>query len=70
MHLLLLLLPLPALAFYLWMFWDMANNPDIPADARGTLGWPPASRMHWAVLFVVLNIVAAVIYFTTVYKDE
>lgn len=53
-----ILLLIPLLGFWLWMFWDFANNPDIG----------PSERNIWLVAFVVLNVFAAGYYYLTTYE--
>ncbi len=62
-----LLVVLPLVAFYLWMFNDMLNNEH--------LGPPPfvASpandfRYNWTFDFILLNAFAAAIYFVNEYR--
>ncbi len=57
-QLILLLIPLPFAAFWLWMFWDMMNNEYLPEQSRTT----------WMVAFVFLNFFTAVYYYFNVYK--
>jgi len=61
---------LPLLAFWLWMFWDMTNNQDLPNDPALQLRWPPATKLEWTLVFVILNVVAAGYYYFTEYKND
>jgi len=57
-------------AFYLWMFWHMANNTDLPSSPTVQFRWPPQTRQEWAIAFVILNIFTAGFYFFTVYRER
>ncbi len=54
--------------FWGWMFRDLWANPDLPVNAPGGIGWPPVSKNAWTLVFVVLNIIGAALYFMTVYR--
>ncbi len=64
---------LPLLAFWMWMFSDMINNTDLPR-------WPfwdvtdsdslPSRRFNWTLAFALLNVFAAAIYYSTVYTNS
>lgn len=58
------------LGFWLWMFYDMINNNDIPGQEPTSLRWPPVTKNHWTIFFVVLNIFTAGYYYFTVYKEK
>ena len=59
---------LPLVAFYLWMFWDMVNNPDLPEASAGLFNWPPKSRSDWVLVFIILNVFGSVVYYFYEYK--
>ena len=52
-QLILMIIPLALLVFWLWMFWDMTNNDNLPSG----------SKFNWTLAFVFLNVFAAVYYF-------
>jgi hypothetical protein len=63
-----LILILPLVAFYLWMFRDMLHN--------DYLGPPPfvvspvnGARYNWMFDFMFLNVFAAAIYFVNEYRN-
>ena len=58
--LLIIILPLPLLVFWGWMFREMINNDNLP---NGT-------KNYWTLLFIFLNIFAAMLYYVNVYKDR
>lgn len=58
--LLIIILPLPLLIFWAWMFREMINNDRLPSD----------SKNDWTLLFIFLNIFAAMLYYANVYKDR
>ena len=53
-----LLIILPLIAFWLWMFREMIDNDHLPGSAKET----------WTLTFLVLNVFAAVIYYVTEYR--
>lgn len=65
-----LIIILPFIAFYAWMFWDMVNNDDLPNNSVTPATWPPSSKFSWTVAFVFLNIFAAGFYYFTEYKKR
>lgn len=48
------------LAFWAWMFRDMIENDDLPGSAK----------QNWMFAFVLLNVFAAAIYYSTVYRNR
>ena len=58
------------LGFWLWMFYDMINNEDIPNQEPGGFRWPPVAKNHWIIFFVFLNIFTAGYYYFTVYREK
>ncbi len=61
------LIPIALLAFWAWMFSDMAKNPELPYCFI-TLTSNNDPRLDWNVAFIVLNIAAAVYYYVNVYQ--
>jgi uncharacterized RDD family membrane protein YckC len=55
-----LVIIIPLVVFWLWMFEDMIRNRDLPGEAKQT----------WVFVFVLLNVFGAVIYFATVYRNR
>ena len=55
-----LLLVIPLIAFWLWMFRDMLNNANISDAARNT----------WIIAFIFLNAFAAVVYYVYEYRNK
>lgn len=53
-----LLLILPLLVFWIWMFRDMLGNDDLPPNAKES----------WTFAFILLNVFAAVIYYANIYR--
>jgi low temperature requirement protein LtrA len=51
---------LPLIAFWLWMFRDMLNNRYLLDNERNT----------WTVLFIFLNVFAALLYYVNVYRNR
>ncbi|HEX9074892.1 MAG TPA: PLDc N-terminal domain-containing protein [Anaerolineae bacterium] len=51
---------LPLLVFWAWMFWDLTNNDDLPNNAK----W------NWTLAFVFLNVFAAVFYYFYQYRNR
>lgn len=48
------------LAFWAWMFRDMLDNDELPSSVKET----------WTFVFILLNVFAAVIYYSTVYRNR
>ena len=55
-----LLLVIPLIAFWIWMFRDMLNNANIPDTARN----------GWIIAFIFLNVFAAVVYYVYEYRNK
>jgi hypothetical protein len=55
-----LIIVLPFVVFWAWMFRDMVNNNDLPS----------IFKPYWMMAFIFLNIPAAIFYYYTVYKDR
>jgi Phospholipase_D-nuclease N-terminal len=55
-----LLIIIPLVIFWAWMFRDMMNNDSLPDDTKNT----------WTLLFVLLNVFGAGLYFINVYRDR
>ena len=54
-----LLVTVPLVVFWLWMFKDFANNYEIPR----------AVRTYWLAAFLFLNILTAIYYYFTEYDN-
>ncbi len=55
-----MLVVLPLLVFWAWMFWDLTNNDELPSNAK----W------NWTLLLVFLNVFAAVFYYFDQYRNR
>lgn len=55
-----LILMVPLIAFWLWMFRDMLANEDVT----------PGERQNWTFAFIFLNVFAAAVYYGGVYKNR
>jgi amino acid transporter len=55
-----LIIILPLLAFWLWMFRDMFNNGNLPGS----------SKDYWTLAFLFLSVFAAVLYYVTEYRKR
>ena len=51
---------LPLIAFWLWMFHDLLNNRYLLDNERNT----------WTILFIFLNVFAALLYYVNVYRNR
>ncbi len=69
-HLVPLIGIIPLLLFWAWMFSDMVSNNTILSNSNGSLNWPPASKFDWTVLFIFLNVFAAILYYFAEYKPR
>ena len=56
--------------FWLWMFWDMTNNGNLPSNSTAPLAWPPSSKFSWTLTFVFLNVFGAVFYYFYEYRNR
>lgn len=61
---------LPLIVFWLWMFRDMTNNDYLPDNLAGSLTWPPSSKYSWMVFFIFMNVFAAAFYYVFEYKKR
>jgi cbb3-type cytochrome oxidase subunit 3 len=58
------------LGFWFWMFRDMAKNASIPDNYGPPLTWPPASKYTWTLVFILLNVFGAGIYYVFEYRNR
>lgn len=56
----LLLVPLPFVAFWFLMFRDMLNNHYLAGDAK----------YNWTLAFIFMNVFAAMLYYANVYRNR
>ena len=62
-----LLIPFALLAFWAWMFSDMMNNENLPGCfVTVSRGLDP--RLDWTVVFIFLNVFAALYYYVNEYR--
>jgi hypothetical protein len=55
-----LILVVPLVLFWAWMFNDLLKNADVPS----------IFKPYWTMAFILLNIPAAVFYYYTVYRNR
>lgn len=55
-----LIVVVPLIVFWGWMFNDLVKNDDLPS----------IFKPYWMLAFILLNIPAAVFYYYTVYKSR
>jgi len=65
-----LLVPLLLVVFWAWILRDMLLNNDIPSSAPMIFQWPPEAKNQWILLFVILNVLAAIYYYSTEHKKR
>jgi hypothetical protein len=65
-----LIIPIPLVAFWFWMFRDMLNNDYLPDNPGAPLSWPPITRSGWIFAFIILNIFAAAWYYLVEYRNR
>ncbi len=65
-----MLVILPLIVFWFWMFWEMTNNDCLPSTANPPLTWPPSSKYGWTLAFIFMNVVAACFYYFYEYKSR
>lgn len=56
------------LVFYVWMFREMVNDDALPPGTFGDVSWPPVTRTDWFLVFIVLNVFGAALYYSTRYR--
>jgi hypothetical protein len=56
--------------FWVWMFKDMLQNDEIPSAEPPGFRWPPETKNHWIVFFIVLNIFTAGYYYFAEYRSH
>jgi hypothetical protein len=63
---------LPLLAFWLWMFWDMTTNDNLPNSSMfsQSLNYFHWTKLDWTLAFIVLNVFAALLYYFTQYRKR
>jgi hypothetical protein len=54
---------IPLIVFWLWMFRDMTNNDRLPGNSAAPLSWPPKSKYTWTLAFIFMNVFAAIFYY-------
>ncbi len=59
-QLLLLVIPLPFVGFWFWMFRDMMNNPYLSEREKN----------DWLLKFILLNLAAAALYYVIEYRSR
>ncbi len=65
-----MLVVLPLIVFWLWMFWDMTNNDRLPSNSPTPLTWPPSSKFEWTLVFIFMNVFAACFYYFLEYRNR
>ncbi len=65
----LVLIPICLLAFWAWMFTDMMKS-DYLSPCFVTFTNGRDSKFDWGVMFIFLNIVAAVFYYINIYRER
>ncbi len=50
----------PLLVFWAWMFREMLNNAYLT----------PSAKNYWTMMFVFFNVLTAVYYYSSVYRDS
>ncbi len=66
-HFIAVLLPLPLLVFWAWMFAEMAGNQDLPPCFISVTNGEN-HRLDWNLAFIAWFFVAAVFYYLNVYR--
>ncbi len=64
-----LLIPVPFLAFWAWMFVDMIRSANLPACFISLSGGANP-RSDWTAMFIILNLATALLYYTEVYRKR
>ncbi len=59
-----LIVILPLIAFWLWMFNDMLQNNRLPSLFTND------AKFDWMIAFILFNVFVAVVYYTVVYRQQ
>src|SRR5215469_832394 len=59
-----LIVIIPLIAFWLWMFDDMLKTDRLPGLLTND------ARLDWMVAFILFNVFAAVVYYAIVYRQR
>jgi hypothetical protein len=59
-----LIVIIPLIAFWLWMFDDMLKTDRLPGLLTND------ARLDWMVAFILFNVFAAVVYYALVYRQR
>ncbi len=68
-QLILILIPLPLVVFWLWMFSDMTKNDNLP-QCFITFTNGRNSSFDWTFAFIFLSVFAAIFYYVTEYRKR
>jgi heme/copper-type cytochrome/quinol oxidase subunit 4 len=55
-----MLIGLPFIGFWFWMFMDMTNNPYLSKSAKN----------NWFAMFLIFNVIAAAYYYLVEYRPR
>ena len=61
---------LPLVGFWFWMFRDLINNVYLSDDNSARLTWPPTTRFGWTVAFIIFNVFGALWYYVVEYRPR
>jgi hypothetical protein len=59
-----LLIVVPLIAFWVWMFRDMLDTDGLPSLVSRD------AKSDWTFAFIFLNVFAAVLYYTQIYRNK
>jgi hypothetical protein len=59
-----LIVIIPLIAFWLWMFDDMLKYDSLPGLVTND------ARLDWTIAFIIFNVFAAVVYYALVYRQR
>ena len=65
-----LLIALPCIVFWFWMFNDLLKNDYLPERTTAPQSWPPTTKSGWMTAFLLLNIFAALWYYLVEYRNR
>ncbi len=68
-QLIVVLVPLCLLGFWAWMFRDMLRSDDLPACFISLSGGADP-RSDWTIMFVLLSLATALVYYSEVYRQR
>ncbi len=68
MYLIPIIILVPIVVFWFWMFRHMLANDGLNDDPQAPLTFPPTTRRGWIIIFILMNVFGAYLYFLSEYR--